>query len=79
MSDDLATKLARDHGRKVITDPVRALVEVGTENTQLHDELQRVYSELDHFRRALTIISDAPGRAGQVARDALALRPLGIS
>lgn len=57
---------------EVITDPVKALVHVGTENSQLHEELRVVYAELDRYRNALTKISSHPGEPGKIARTALA-------
>ena len=56
----------------VITNPVEALVAVGKENSEIHEELARVYSELDRYRNALTEITTAPGRPGEIARKALA-------
>jgi hypothetical protein len=63
---------------KTITDPVRALVEVGKENSQLHEEQARTWAELDHYRNALTAITtmkDCP-TAVRVALNALAGRRL---
>ena len=59
----------------IITDPVAALVRVGKENTELHEELARCYSELDRYRTAMTKLADAPGLPGQIARAALAGKP----
>lgn len=41
---------------KVVTDPVEALVHVGKENTDLHEELAAVYAEVDLYRDALMAI-----------------------
>lgn len=59
-----------------ITDPVKALVEVGKENTELHEEVRRLYSELDGYRNALTIISTMPNDAAKIALLALQRRPI---
>jgi|HubBroStandDraft_3_1064219.scaffolds.fasta_scaffold78831_2 hypothetical protein len=60
-----------------ITNPTEALVRVGKENTELHEELARVYADLDHFRNGLTLISGMPYEpAAKVANNALAKRPL---
>lgn len=42
---------------KVVTDPVEALVAVGKENTELHEELVVVYAEVDLYRDALAAIA----------------------
>lgn len=57
-----------------IDNPIEALVAVGKENSELHEELARVYTELDRYRDALTKISQSPGLPGQVAKAALAQR-----
>jgi hypothetical protein len=60
-----------------IVNPNEALVRVGKENTELHEELRAVYAELDHFRNGLTIIAGMPYEpAAKVANNALAKRPL---
>lgn len=61
-------------GMDIITDPVKALVEIGKENSSLHEELARCYSELDRYRDALTEIAAAPGLPGKIARKALGKR-----
>jgi len=62
---------------KTITNPTEALVRVGKENSELHEELRNVYSELDHFRNALTLIAGMPYQpAVDVANNALAKKPL---
>ena len=57
---------------KRVDNPVEALVAVGKENTELHEELARVYGELDLYRNALTEITEIPGPAAAVALRALA-------
>ena len=59
----------------LVDNPVQALVAVGTENTQLHEELQRVYRELDWYRDALTYITAMPNAASPVAVKALQRMP----
>jgi hypothetical protein len=64
---------------KLITDPAAALKEVGTENSQLHEELARLYGEVDGYRNALTVISRMTGhfeRAVRIAANALAGRKI---
>jgi hypothetical protein len=63
---------------KVVTNPVEALVEVGKENTELHDELHRVYREIDWYRLALTTISTMPNPASVIATKALAHQPFNL-
>lgn len=58
-----------------VTNPVEALVTVGKENSELHEELARVYSELDWYRNALTFISGMPNEAAAIATKALQKRP----
>ena len=59
-------------------DPVQALAALGTENRELHEELQGVYRDLDRYRNALTAISKLPqpNTAIKLAKDALAHKPL---
>jgi hypothetical protein len=59
-----------------ISNPNEALLRVGKENTELHDELRVVYAQLDGYRVALTTISKMPGPASEVALRALGNRPL---
>jgi len=54
-----------------ITDPVQALVAVGKENSELHEELARIYAELDRYRSALQKVMSHPGEPGRIARAAL--------
>lgn len=58
----------------IITDPVKAIVAVGKENSELHEELAVVYAELDLYRNTLTAISTVDGepRSMKMALDALA-------
>lgn len=61
---------------KIIDNPVSALVQVGKENSELHEEQARTWAELDLYRDALTKISqmrDYPG-AVVLATAALAQR-----
>jgi hypothetical protein len=60
---------------KIITNPNEALVHVGKENTELHEEVQRLYIELDWYRTALTTISKMPNAAADIAKLALQKRP----
>lgn len=65
---------------KTVTNPVEALVHVGKENTELHEELAAVYHDLDLYRDALAAIvgikafdpGDAYDRAKLYAEAALA-------
>jgi hypothetical protein len=59
---------------KAIDNPVEALVAVGKENSELHEELARVYAEVDRYRVALQMIMLHPGDPGAIARAALANR-----
>lgn len=61
---------------QVIDNPVEALVAVGKENSDIHEELARVYAELDLYRNALTAISGITGEphSKKFAQDALAQR-----
>ncbi len=60
---------------KTITNPVVALQIASQENTELHQELDRVYRELDWYRRALEHIALMPNEAAPVATLALQKRP----
>lgn len=60
---------------KVLENPVEALMLVGKENTELHEELATVQRQLDWFRRGLTYISQMPNQAGPVATKVLQFRP----
>lgn len=62
---------------KAETNPVEILAMVGRENTELHEELRKVYSELDHYRNALALIRGMPFEVpAKVAGNALMLKPL---
>lgn len=63
---------------KVITNPAAALLEVGKENSELHEEQARTWAELDRYRDALTAISKMTHcpSAAKVAVNALAGRRL---
>jgi hypothetical protein len=56
---------------QVLIDPIDSLVVVGKQNTQLHEELLKVYDELDRYRTALTVIADGctadPARTAKAA------------
>lgn len=57
----------------VVTNPHEALLAVGKENSELHEELHRVYGELDRYRGALTKITEMQGNpAARIAMAALA-------
>jgi len=49
--------LQQHHGTIVLNNPSKALIAVGKENTELHDEMDRCYRELDVYRNALTVIA----------------------
>jgi hypothetical protein len=71
--DDWNRRIEEQHARQIATiaDPAEALVHVGKENTELHEELGRVYGELDRYRQALTVIADGcsvdPARIAKTA------------
>ena len=50
--------LQQNHGTIVLNNPSKALLAVGKENTELHEEVFRVHNELDIYRTALTAIKD---------------------
>ena len=57
-TDDMVLKaLEQTHGTIIINDPSKALVAVGKENTELHEEMDRCHRELDIYRNALTVIA----------------------
>jgi hypothetical protein len=60
---------------EIITDPVQALFKVGKENSELHEELARVYSELTWYVRGLTYLAEMPNEAGPVAQKVLRFQP----
>jgi hypothetical protein len=57
---------------KTLDNPVEALMAVGKENSELHEEVFRLQSEVDRYRNALFIIADHPSEAGEIAKAALA-------
>lgn len=63
---------------QTIINPTEALVKVGTENSQLHEELAKLQREHYHFVKALKIISEMPNEAAPIATRALQLRPLDV-
>ena len=60
---------------KTIENPIETLVVVGKENSELHEEVQRLFREVDWYRNALTTITAIPGIASEVATKALQHRP----
>lgn len=56
---------------KVIANPSEALLAVGRENSQLHEELAACYAELDRMRNGLTAILSDPANAVAYASKAL--------
>lgn len=56
---------------ETITNPVEALKLVGTENSELHEELRNVYAELDRYRNGLTLIMNGHPEPVLVATKAL--------
>jgi hypothetical protein len=58
----------------ILEDPIQALIAVGKENSELHEELARIYAEVDRYRNALMVIATIPGPAMDVAKRALANR-----
>lgn len=53
--------------------PIEQLMAVGKENTELHQEISRLYPEIDRYRRALTELSKYPDAYVQgMAKKALA-------
>ncbi len=96
MSETHTDKMVRDalvgrHGTIILNNPSKALIAVGKENTELHEEMTRCHGELDVYRQALTVIAyldpkmmmdsgtveTAFGKAQQLARAALAQISLG--
>jgi thioredoxin-like negative regulator of GroEL len=69
------------NGKIIFDDPFAQVRVLGKENTELHQEIKRLQAEHDHFRRALTIISNMPGDASiekaiVMATHGLQLKPL---
>jgi len=57
-TDDMVLKaLEQAHGTIIINNPSKALLAVGKENTELHEEMDRCHRELDIYRQALTVIA----------------------
>jgi hypothetical protein len=66
--------LLQRHGTIVVDNPTKAMIAVGKENTDLHEEVERMWRELDLYRDALTLVAyleprmfevsthDSPGR-----------------
>jgi hypothetical protein len=61
---------------KIEKNPVAALVDVGKENTELHEEVARLYREIDWYRTVLVTISTMPNDAASIAKRGLAGRPI---
>ncbi len=55
--DAVLHALQQHHGAIIIDDPSKALIAVGKENTELHEEMNRCHCELDIYRNALTVIA----------------------
>lgn len=62
---------------EVITNPSEALKQVGTENSELHEELRTVYAELDRYRNALDLIMKGHPDPVLVATTALGGKVIG--
>lgn len=57
-TDDMVLQsLQRNHGTIAISNPSKALLAVGAENSELHEEMDRCHRELDIYRGALTVIA----------------------
>jgi|SRR5437899_824745 len=57
-TDDIVLKeLEQAHGTIILNNPSKALIAVGKENTELHEEMDRCHRELDIYRNALTVIA----------------------
>lgn len=57
-TDDMVLKaLEQAHGTIILNNPSKALIAVGKENTELHEEMDRCHRELDIYRNALTVIA----------------------
>jgi hypothetical protein len=56
---------------KLLENPVDQLRAVGTENSELHEELAVCYRQMDIMRRALTEIAEAPYPTAAIAFKAL--------
>ncbi len=59
---------------EIITNPYETLIEVGKENSELHEEVFRLQTEIDRYRTALQSLVGYPGPASIVAQNALANR-----
>jgi conjugal transfer/entry exclusion protein len=73
------------HGTTIINNPSKALIAVGKENSELHEQIDQCWKELDVYRNALTVVAyldpkmmdggtveTAFAKAQQLARAALA-------
>lgn len=56
---------------KILTNPTEALIVVGKENTELHEEVTLLQAYNDLYRNALTSIMKLGGPAGSIATAAL--------
>jgi len=67
----------QDRQSQIVTNPVEALKLTAKENSELHEELAKIYAELDRYRSALTMIMQMPyAPAVNVATKALGQRPV---
>jgi hypothetical protein len=55
--DVVLAALQQHHGTIILNNPSKALVAVGKENSELHEEMDRCHRELDIYREALTVIA----------------------
>ena|SRR5258706_15005139 len=55
--DAVLVALQQHHGTIILNNPSKALIAVGKENTELHEEMDRCHRELDIYRNALTVIA----------------------
>lgn len=60
---------------EIITNPVEALVKVGKENSELHEELKRIQNEHYWLVKGLEFISQMPNDSAEVAKKVLQFRP----
>lgn len=57
-TDDMVMKaLEQAHGTIIINNQSKALIAVGKENTELHDEVGSLQHEVDLYRNPLTVIA----------------------
>src|SRR6266446_4613029 len=63
--DAVLQALQQHHGTIILNDPSKALIAVGKENSELHEEMDRCHRELDIYREALTVVAYlSPAKSG---------------